>query len=217
MDVTTIIQIFVVIGGLVLLAGFTARQAYRADSRRLARELNLRIGFFGGLSGEVDGMDFTIEPGTPLKINIYYRPPHVSAHIIDINLWFLRKGLPVPWDTTHSEDNSNNAEPQPSEKLDDLANIFDYEFEVWSRPAEFGDLAFWQQQKLGSRVAKSNLQVIEVNWLFPGLSCLTDLSMRDIDAAVVQRNIDIAIELAQRIEREAGDYLLAQPETMPMY
>lgn len=214
MDLTLIILLVIVIAVLVSIAGFFARMAYRQDSRRVAHALDLRIGFFGGITGTYRGYDVTIEPGTPIRILVHYRPPYFSPEIMDVNLWLLRKGLPLPWDAPTSP---NDPEPSPSEKLVMLDPIFDREFEIWSRPPDFGQQAFKQQQKIGSRVAKSNLQHIEVNWLFTGLSCLTDLQVHGVDADVLRRNLDLAIDLAQLIKQETTEYLMNHPRGMPMF
>jgi hypothetical protein len=214
MDITLVILLIVIVAVLVSMVGFFARLAYRKDTRRLAKQLNLKIGFFGGITGTYRDYDVTIEPGTPLRILVHYRPPYVSPQIMDINLWLLRKGLPLPWDAPTSPD---DPEPSPSEKLSGLDPIFDRQFEIWSRPPDFGQQAFKQQQKIGSRLAKSNLQHIEVNWLFTGLSCLTDLRVRGLEADILQRNLDLAIDLAELIQQESTEYLMTHPTGMPMF
>lgn len=214
MDITLVIAVIVVVALVVSIVGFLARQAYRHDSRRVASQLGLRIGFFGAITGSYRGYDVTIEPGTPIRILVHYRPPYVSPQIMDINLWLLRKGLPLPWDAPTQP---NDPEPASSEKLGVLEPIFDRQFEIWSRPPAFGEQAFKHQQKIGSRLAKSNLQHIEVNWLFTGLSCLTDLQVRGVDGEQLRRNLDLAVDLAQLIKQETIDYLMHDPTSMPMF
>lgn len=202
MDWMLVAQLTILFALLTAVAGFLARRLYRHDSNRIAQHLNLKISFFGRVRGLYHDTDVTIEPRNPIKIMVRYKPTQVSPAIMDVNMWLLRKGLPLPADATPALDSGRH--PQ---KVTELDAIFDRTIDVWSHPADFAHSVFAQKQKLGSRVAKSNLAQIELNWLFPGISCHTDLDVRDIDVKLLQRNVDLVVELAELFRTQSNAYL----------
>lgn len=202
MDWMLLAEIIAVLLVLTAIAGFVARQLYRYDSNRIASHLNLKISFFGRVRGEYKHCDLTIEPRNPIKIMVRYRPTEVSPAIMDVNMWLLRKGMPLPADATAADNPTQH--PQHVASLDP---IFDRSLDVWSHPPELATLVFANKQKLGSRIAKSNLQQIELNWLFPGLSCFTDLGVKGVDVNQLQRNVDLVVEVAELIRNEANGFL----------
>ncbi|RMG77323.1 MAG: hypothetical protein D6711_01870 [Chloroflexi bacterium] len=202
MNWTLIAELTAALMVIMAVAGYMARRLYRHDSNRIAQHLNLKIGFFGQLRGIYNGIEITIEPRNPIKIMVRYKPTQVDPAVMDVNMWLLRKGLPLPADATTSQ--TPNQRPQHVEELD---TIFDHAFDVWSQPTDFAQRVFTHQQKLGSRLAKSNLQQIELNWLFPGLSCYTDLGIRNVDLKTLQRNVDLVVELAELLRTQVNDYL----------
>lgn len=210
MDWMLVAEIAVIAVLLTSLAGYGARRLYRPDSNRIAQHLNLRISFFGRVRGVYQDTEISIEPRNPIIITIRYKPTQVSPAIMDVNMWLLRKGMPLPADAASADD------ARRPHKVDDLDAIFDRTFDVWSRPADFAHAVFAQKQKLGSRLAKSNLQQIELNWLFPGISCYTDLGIRGVDVKQLQRNVDLAVELATLFRTQSGTYLQASAHADPV-
>lgn len=202
MDWTLVAQLTLLFVLFTVVAGFFARRLYRHDSNRIAQHLNLKISFFGRVRGLYQNTEITIEPRNPIKIMVRYKPTQVSPAIMDVNMWLLRKGLPLPADASPAFDSSRN--PQ---KVTDLDAIFDRTIDVWSHPAELAHAVFAHKQKLGSRVAKSNLAQIELNWLFPGISCHTDLDVRGVDVKLLQRNLDLVVELAELFRIQSNAYL----------
>ena len=212
MNFSLFAETFVFLVIIVSIVGFLARREYRKDSVRIAKHLGLKIGFFGGIKGTYRDVDVTIEPGKPIKILLQYPPAHIAPDFMDINLWLLRKGFEMPDDALLNEDGTTR---ETLEHLENLDPIFDRNFDLWCSPAEFGQQTFSREQKLGSRLAKSALQHIEVNWLFPGLCCLTNLSIREVDATKLQHNLDLIVDLGAHITSEADTYLNRSSTKIP--